>query len=71
MPTALENLPPKGGELKESFVAVFTRAEDDVSRAQMLMVHRDTYLALIRLRKQVCETYQEVALDEARVAAFP
>ena len=66
-----QHLPPKAEELQESFVVLFTRTEDEVSRAQMLTVHRDTYLALIRLRKQVCQTYQEVSLDEARVAAFP
>ena len=33
----------------------------------MLMVQRDRYLAIVRLRKEVCSTYAEVPLDEERV----
>ena len=61
------SLPPKIEELQESFVALFSRSIDQVSKAHVLIVHRDDYLALIRLRKQVCQVYAEIPLNEERV----
>ena len=48
------SLPPETEQLQESFVVLFARSIDDVNKAQALIVNRDDYLALIRLRKQVC-----------------
>ena len=65
------SLPPKIEELQESFVALFSRNIDEVSKAQMLLVRRDDYLALTQLRKRVCEVYAEVPLREEQVQQFP
>ena len=56
---------------QESFVVLFSRSLDDVKKAQALIVHRDDYLQLIRLRKQVCQVYAEVPLEEKEVSRFP
>ncbi len=37
----------------------------------MLTVERDSYLAIVRLRRKVCSTYAEVPLDEGRVGRWP
>ena len=65
------SLPPHAEELQESFVVLFSRSIEDVKKAQALIVNRDDYLALIRLRKLVCPVYAEVALNEEQVAGFP
>ena len=65
------SLPPKTADLQESFVALFSHSIHEVSKAQMLVVNRDDYLALIRLRKQVCQVYAEIPLNEEQVQRFP
>ena len=66
-----QSLPPKTEELQESFVVLFSRTLDDVKNAQVLTVRREDYLALIRLRRQVCPVYAEVPLNEDQVRRFP
>jgi hypothetical protein len=64
-------LPPRTEEIQESFVVLFSRSIDDVKKARALIVHRDDYLALIRLRKKVCQVYSDVQLNEEQVRRFP
>ena len=66
-----QSLPPTTQQLQQSFVALFARSIDEVSKAQMLTVQRDSYLAIVRLRKKGCSTYAEVPLDEERVGNWP
>ena len=47
-----QSLPPTTQELQQYFVALFARSIDEVSKAQMLAVQRDSYLAIVRLRKK-------------------
>ena len=66
-----QSLPPTTQQLQQSFVALFAHSIDEVSKAQMLTVQRDSYLAIVRLRRKVCSTYAEVPLDEGRVGRWP
>ena len=57
LPDIGASLPPWVEELQESFVVLFSKSIDDVKKARALVVQRDDYLALIRIRRGVCQVY--------------
>jgi hypothetical protein len=71
LPDIGASLPPRVEELQESFVVLFSKSIDDVKKARALVVQRDDYLALIRLRRRVCQVYAEVEVNEEQVNRFP
>ena len=65
------SLPPKTAQLQESFVILFARSIEEVGKAQMLVVNREDYVALVRTRSQVCPVFADIPLDEARIQRMP
>ena len=65
------SLPPTTEQMQDTFVVLFARSIDEVSRAQMLVVNRQDYVALVRTRQQVCPVYAEIPLDEERTRQLP
>ena len=64
-------LPPSGESLSNSFVALFGNSPEEVAKCQILKVHREAYVALVRERAQVNPFYHAVVLDAEGVAKLP
>ena len=65
------SLPPTTEQLQDTFVVLFARSIDEVSKAQALIVNRKEYVALVRARQAVCSVYADIPLDEQRVHQLP
>ena len=65
------SLPPTTAQLQQSFVALFARSIEEVGKAQMLVVNRQDYVALVRTRRQVCPVYANIPLDQERTRQLP
>jgi len=65
------SLPPTTEQLQETFVVLFARSIEEVGKAQMLVVNRQDYIALVQTRRQVCPIYAEIPLDEERARQLP
>ena len=64
-------LPPTTEQLQESFVVLFARSLEEVSRAQMLVVNRQDYVELVSTRRRVCPVYADIPLDAERTRQWP
>ena len=64
-------LPPTTEQLQASFVVLFARSLEEVSKAQMLVVNRQEFVELVRTRRRVCPVYADVPLDEERARQLP
>ena len=65
------SLPPTTEQMQNTFVVLFCRSIEEVSRAQMLVVNRQDYIALVQTRQRVCPVYAEIPLDEERMQQWP
>ena len=65
------SLPPLAEQLQDTFVVLFARSIDDVSKAKMLVVNRKHYIELVRTRQRVCAAYADIPLDEERACLLP
>ena len=65
------SLPPTAAQLQETFVVLFAHSIEQVAKAQMLVVNRADYAALVRTRSQVCPVYADIPLDEERTQHLP
>ena len=54
-----------------NFVALFGPSHNDLSKCQILRVHREAYSTLVRERARENPTYHDAHIDEDAVAAFP
>ena len=61
------SLPPTTEQMQNTFVVLFCRSIEEVSRAQMLVVNRQDYISLVQTRQRVCPVYAEIRLDEERM----
>ena len=57
--------------LTEGMVVLFCKSLDDVSKAQVLVVDREKYRALVQHRKQVCPVFADTSIDEKAVDKLP
>ena len=64
-------LPPTTEQLQESFVVLFARSLEEVSKAQMLVVNRQDYVQLVQTRSRVCPVYADIPLDNERTQQLP
>ena len=64
-------LPPTADSLGQNFVALFGRSPEQVQKCQILKVHRQSYLTLVRERTAVNVAYCDTMLDDAGVAKLP
>ena len=65
------SLPPTTAQLQQTFVVLFAHSIAEVGKAQMLVVNRHDYAALVRTRSQVCPVYADIPLDEERTRQLP
>ena len=65
------SLPPTTAQLQQTFVVLFARSIEEVGKAQMLVVNRQDYVALVRTRSRVCPVYADIPLDEERTRQLP
>jgi hypothetical protein len=66
-----EQVLPSTEALTGGIVVLFCKSVDEVSRAQMLVVNRDAYRALVAHRKQVCPVFADTAIDNDAIDRLP
>ena len=66
-----EQVLPNMTALTESIVVLFCKSIDDVSKAQVLVVNREEYRALVHHRKQVCPVFANTSIDEVEIDKLP
>ena len=64
-------LPPSGESLSNNFVALFGKSVEEVAKCQILKVHREAYVTLVRERAQVNPVYHDVVEDRQGMAIIP
>ena len=62
---------PNVANVTEGLVVLFCKTIDDVSKAEMLVVNRERYRAMVQHRRKVCPTFAKVEIDEAAIDALP
>ena len=62
---------PNMTTLTEGIVTLFCKSLDDISKAQVLVVNREEYRALVQHRKQVCPVFAETSIDENETDKLP
>ena len=58
-----EQVLPNTDVLTEGLVVLFCKSTEDVSKAQVLVVNREEYRAMVQHRKQVCPVFATTAID--------
>ena len=66
-----EQVLPNTAALQEGLVVLFCKTTDDVSKAQILVVNREEYRAMVQHRKQVCPVFATTAIDSAAIDNLP
>ncbi len=66
-----EQVLPNRSALTEGLVVLFCKSIDDVARAQMLVVDREQYRAMVQHRQQVCPTFAKITLDHDAMDQLP
>ena len=66
-----EQVLPNTAALQEGLVVLFCKTTDDVSKAQVLVVNREEYRAMVQHRKQVCPVFATTAIDSAAIDNLP
>ena len=62
---------PNTGVLTEGLVVLFCKSTEDVSKAQVLVVNREEYRAMVHHRKQVCPVFGTTTIDSAAIDNLP
>ena len=60
-----EQVLPSMAALAEGMVVLFCKSTDDVSRAEVLVVDREQYRALVHHRNHVCPAFANTRIDES------
>ena len=66
-----EQVLPNTAALQEGLVVLFCKSTDDVSKAQVLVVNREEYRAMVQHRKQVCLVFATIAIDSNAIDNLP
>ena len=66
-----EQVLPSTEALAGGIVVLFCRSADDVSRAQMLVVNREEYRAMVAHRKRVCPVFADTVIDDEAINRLP
>ena len=66
-----EQVLPNTSNLTEGMVMLFCKSIDDVTRAQMLVVNREDYRAMVHHRQQVCPVFADTRIAEDAIDALP
>ena len=65
-------LPPRTTDVQNSLVIAFTGKSCSLKNAKWAEVNRNLYLKCALLRKKICASFQEITVDECRIATeFP
>ena len=70
-PKISDVLPPSSRELSDSFVAVFGRNKEELSKCQVLTVSRNAYKTLLEERVRVNSAFACITIDEQAVQSLP
>ena len=66
-----EQVLPNTAALQEGLVVLFCKSTDDVSKAQILIVNREEYRAMVQHRKEVCPVFATTVIDTAAIDNLP
>ena len=66
-----EQVLPNMTALTEGIVVLFCKSVDDVSKAKVLVVHREKCRALVQHRRQVCPVFADTSIDENEINKLP
>ena len=66
-----EQVLPNMSTLSEGLVVLFCNSIDDVTRAQMLVVDREQYRAMVHHRQQVCPVFANIRIAEDVIDDLP
>jgi len=70
-PSLSDVLPPSSRHLSDSFVAVFGRDKEDLSKCQVLTVSRSVYKILVEERVRVNNAFVRTTIDQRAVESLP
>ena len=62
---------PNPNTLTDSMVVLFCKSVEDVSKAQVLVVNREEYRAMVHHRQQVCPVFSSVQIDTKAIDQLP
>jgi hypothetical protein len=62
---------PNTSALTEGLVVLFCKSTEDVSKAQVLIVNRQDYRAIVQHRKQVCPVFASIPIDNEAIDNLP
>ena len=62
---------PNPNTLPDSMVVLFCKTVEDVSKAQVLIVNRSNYRAMVYHRKQVCPVFASTVIDNDAIDKLP
>ena len=66
-----EQVLPNTDVLTEGLVVLFCKSTEDVSKAQVLVVNREEYRAMVHHRKQVCPVFATTTIDSVAIDNLP
>ena len=66
-----EQVLPNTAALTEGLVVLFCKSTQDVSKAQVLVVNREQYRAMVQHRKEVCPVFATTVIDSAAIDNLP
>ena len=66
-----EQMLPNMNALTEGMVVLLCKSADDVSKAQVLVVDREQYRALVQHRKQVCPVFVDIIINASAIDHLP
>ena len=66
-----EQMLPNTAALTEGLVVLFCKSAEDVSKAQVLVVNREEYRAMVQHKKQVCPVFVTTAIDSDAIDNLP
>ena len=66
-----EQVLPNVSNLTDSMAVLSCKSADDVSRAQVLVVNREAYRAMVHHRQQVCPVFASTAIDNQAISQLP